>query len=200
MCKQCVRLEQVQKFIEFHNKVVYEYLLFLKCLLIISTSYFQTRYKQSSSSSSGAGSGLSGSSASGGARRDRDRDRERDHYGKQHSFELPRQHSKEEAYHRDRDRDRDRESSTGLPEKGGVGVTGSSVYVDRRTRPRSITNRRGAIKHQKSVIRINIILVRYNIISHPFQNPRHQWTSFCGQILSPAYFLCFLQLVPLGIW
>ncbi|KPU77441.1 uncharacterized protein Dana_GF19394, isoform C [Drosophila ananassae] len=130
----------------------------------------ETRYKQSSSSSSGAGSGLSGSSASGGARRDRDRDRERDHYGKQHSFELPRQHSKEEAYHRDRDRDRDRESSTGLPEKGGVGVTGSSVYVDRRTRPRSITNRRGAIKHQKT----------HDINGHRFVAKFFRQPTFCA--------------------
>ncbi|XP_017109702.2 putative protein kinase C delta type homolog isoform X2 [Drosophila bipectinata] len=132
----------------------------------------ETRYKQSSSSSSGAGSGLSGSSASGGARRDRDRDRdrERDHYGKQHSFELPRQHSKEEAYHRDRDRDRDRESSTGLPEKGGVGVTGSGVYVDRRTRPRSITNRRGAIKHQKT----------HDINGHRFVAKFFRQPTFCA--------------------
>ncbi|XP_017852456.1 putative protein kinase C delta type homolog [Drosophila busckii] len=111
----------------------------------------EARYKQSSSSSSGAGSGLSGSSASAsGTRRDRERERERDcdehynshyHYGKQQSFELPRQHSKEEAYIRDRDRDRDRESVAGIV---GVG------YVERRTRPRSITNRRGAIKHQKT--------------------------------------------------
>ncbi|KAH8355481.1 hypothetical protein KR084_005144, partial [Drosophila pseudotakahashii] len=114
-----------------------------------------SRYKQSSTSSSGAGSGLSGGSGTSGARRDQYRDR--DHYGK-HSFELPRQHSKEEAYHRDRDRDRDRdrESSAGGAERGdrggiggnGGGVTGGGVYVDRRTRPRSITNRRGAIKHQ----------------------------------------------------
>ncbi|KAL7745002.1 hypothetical protein ACLKA6_007264 [Drosophila palustris] len=129
------------------------------------SSRHDVRYKQSSSSSSGAGSGISGSSAA-GARRDRERERERDcddhynnhyHYGKQHSFDLPRQHSKEDPYtrdrdrdrERDRDRDRDRESVSGGSGAGGGGVGGGG-YVDRRTRPRSITNRRGAIKHQKT--------------------------------------------------
>ncbi|XP_032296540.1 putative protein kinase C delta type homolog isoform X4 [Drosophila virilis] len=130
------------------------------------------RYKQSSSSSSGAGSGISGSSAS-GTRRDRDRDRERDcddhynnhyHYGKQHSFELPRQHSKEEAYTRDRDRDRD--SGGGSSGVGGV----SGGYVDRRTRPRSITNRRGAIKHQKT----------HDINGHRFVAKFFRQPTFCA--------------------
>ncbi|XP_030078845.1 putative protein kinase C delta type homolog isoform X2 [Drosophila hydei] len=130
------------------------------------------RYKPSSSSSSGAGSGLSGSSAS-GARRDRDRERERDcddhynnhyHYGKQHSFELPRQHSKEESYSRDRDRDRD--SGVG----GGVGGAVSCGYVDRRTRPRSITNRRGAIKHQKT----------HDINGHRFVAKFFRQPTFCA--------------------
>ncbi|XP_030567476.1 putative protein kinase C delta type homolog isoform X1 [Drosophila novamexicana] len=126
------------------------------------------RYKQSSSSSSGAGSGISGSSAS-GTRRDRDRDRERDcddhynnhyHYGKQHSFELPRQHSKEEAYTRDRD------SGGGSSGVGGV----SGGYVDRRTRPRSITNRRGAIKHQKT----------HDINGHRFVAKFFRQPTFCA--------------------
>nr|XP_036677258.1 putative protein kinase C delta type homolog isoform X7 [Drosophila suzukii] len=132
----------------------------------------QSRYKQSSTSSSGAGSGLSGSSGASGARRDQYRDR--DHYGK-HSFELPRQHSKEEAYHRDRDRDRDRESSAGGAERGGIGgngggVTGGGVYVDRRTRPRSITNRRGAIKHQKT----------HDINGHRFVAKFFRQPTFCA--------------------
>ncbi|XP_070853922.1 putative protein kinase C delta type homolog isoform X5 [Drosophila suzukii] len=134
-----------------------------------------SRYKQSSTSSSGAGSGLSGSSGTSGARRDQYRDR--DHYGK-HSFELPRQHSKEEAYHRDRDRDRDRESSAGGAERGdrggiggnGGGVTGGGVYVDRRTRPRSITNRRGAIKHQKT----------HDINGHRFVAKFFRQPTFCA--------------------
>ncbi|EDW06267.1 putative protein kinase C delta type homolog isoform X1 [Drosophila mojavensis] len=130
------------------------------------------RYKPSSSSSSGAGSGLSGSSAS-GVRRDRDRERDRDcddhynnhyHYGKQHSFELPRQHSKEDAYTRDRDRDRD--SGVG----GGIGGAGSGGYVDRRTRPRSITNRRGAIKHQKT----------HDINGHRFVAKFFRQPTFCA--------------------
>ncbi|XP_017870060.1 PREDICTED: putative protein kinase C delta type homolog isoform X1 [Drosophila arizonae] len=132
------------------------------------------RYKPSSSSSSGAGSGLSGSSAS-GVRRDRDRERDRDcddhynnhyHYGKQHSFELPRQHSKEDAYTRDRDRDRDRDSGVG----GGIGGAGSGGYVDRRTRPRSITNRRGAIKHQKT----------HDINGHRFVAKFFRQPTFCA--------------------
>ncbi|XP_017133422.1 putative protein kinase C delta type homolog isoform X2 [Drosophila elegans] len=137
----------------------------------------ETRYKQSSTGSSGAGSGLSGSSGASGARRDQYRDR--DHYGK-HSFELPRQHSKEEAYHRDRDRDRDRdrESSAGGAERGdrsgvggnGGGVTGGGVYVDRRTRPRSITNRRGAIKHQKT----------HDINGHRFVAKFFRQPTFCA--------------------
>ncbi|XP_037727837.1 putative protein kinase C delta type homolog isoform X4 [Drosophila subpulchrella] len=135
----------------------------------------QSRYKQSSTSSSGAGSGLSGSSGASGARRDQYRDR--DHYGK-HSFELPRQHSKEEAYHRDRDRDHDRESSAGGAERGdrggiggnGGGVTGGGVYVDRRTRPRSITNRRGAIKHQKT----------HDINGHRFVAKFFRQPTFCA--------------------
>ncbi|XP_017005345.1 putative protein kinase C delta type homolog isoform X2 [Drosophila takahashii] len=140
-----------------------------------SSSRHETRYKQSSTSSSGAGSGLSGSSGTSGARRDQYRDR--DHYGK-HSFELPRQHSKEEAYHRDRDRDRDRESSAGGAERGdrsgiggnGGGVTGGGVYVDRRTRPRSITNRRGAIKHQKT----------HDINGHRFVAKFFRQPTFCA--------------------
>ncbi|XP_043948893.1 putative protein kinase C delta type homolog isoform X2 [Drosophila biarmipes] len=139
------------------------------------SSRHETRYKQSSTSSSGAGSGLSGSSGASGARRDQYRDR--DHYGK-HSFELPRQHSKEEAYHRDRDRDRDRESSAGGAERGdrggiggnGGGVTGGGVYVDRRTRPRSITNRRGAIKHQKT----------HDINGHRFVAKFFRQPTFCA--------------------
>ncbi|XP_044316853.1 putative protein kinase C delta type homolog isoform X2 [Drosophila rhopaloa] len=140
----------------------------------------ETRYKQNSTSSSGAGSGLSGSSGTSGARRDQYRDR--DHYGK-HSFELPRQHSKEEAYHRDRDRDRDRESSAGgggggggeRGDRSGVGgngggVTGGDVYVDRRTRPRSITNRRGAIKHQKT----------HDINGHRFVAKFFRQPTFCA--------------------
>ncbi|XP_017045792.1 putative protein kinase C delta type homolog isoform X3 [Drosophila ficusphila] len=137
------------------------------------SSRHETRYKQSSTSSSGAGSGLSGSSGASGARRDQYRDR--DHYGK-HSFELPRQHSKEEAYHRDRDRDR--ESSAGGAERGdrsgvggnGGGVTGGGVYVDRRTRPRSITNRRGAIKHQKT----------HDINGHRFVAKFFRQPTFCA--------------------
>nr|XP_036677256.1 putative protein kinase C delta type homolog isoform X6 [Drosophila suzukii] len=136
------------------------------------SSRHESRYKQSSTSSSGAGSGLSGSSGASGARRDQYRDR--DHYGK-HSFELPRQHSKEEAYHRDRDRDRDRESSAGGAERGGIGgngggVTGGGVYVDRRTRPRSITNRRGAIKHQKT----------HDINGHRFVAKFFRQPTFCA--------------------
>ncbi|EDX01463.1 putative protein kinase C delta type homolog isoform X2 [Drosophila yakuba] len=141
------------------------------------SSRHETRYKQSSTSSSGAGSGLSGGSGTSGARRDQYRDR--DHYGK-HSFELPRQHSKEEAYHRDRDRDRDRdrESSAGGGERGdrsgiggnGGGVTGGGVYVDRRTRPRSITNRRGAIKHQKT----------HDINGHRFVAKFFRQPTFCA--------------------
>ncbi|XP_043661456.1 putative protein kinase C delta type homolog isoform X4 [Drosophila teissieri] len=139
------------------------------------SSRHETRYKQSSTSSSGAGSGLSGGSGTSGARRDQYRDR--DHYGK-HSFELPRQHSKEEAYHRDRDRDRDRESSAGGADRGdrsgiggnGGGVTGGGVYVDRRTRPRSITNRRGAIKHQKT----------HDINGHRFVAKFFRQPTFCA--------------------
>ncbi|XP_037727834.1 putative protein kinase C delta type homolog isoform X3 [Drosophila subpulchrella] len=139
------------------------------------SSRHESRYKQSSTSSSGAGSGLSGSSGASGARRDQYRDR--DHYGK-HSFELPRQHSKEEAYHRDRDRDHDRESSAGGAERGdrggiggnGGGVTGGGVYVDRRTRPRSITNRRGAIKHQKT----------HDINGHRFVAKFFRQPTFCA--------------------
>ncbi|XP_001355364.2 putative protein kinase C delta type homolog [Drosophila persimilis] len=132
----------------------------------------ETRFKLSSTSSSGAGSGMSGSSATGGARRDRDRDR--DHYGKQHSFELPRQHSKEEGYHRDRDRDSGT-SGCGSAGAGGCavaagGVTGGAVYVDRRTRPRSITNRRGAIKHQKT----------HDINGHRFVAKFFRQPTFCA--------------------
>ncbi|EDV47301.1 putative protein kinase C delta type homolog isoform X2 [Drosophila erecta] len=130
------------------------------------SSRHETRYKQSSTSSSGAGSGLSGASGASGARRDQYRDR--DHYGK-HSFELPRQHSKEEAYHRDRDR----ESSAGGTGSGGLnggGATGSGVYVDRRTRPRSITNRRGAIKHQKT----------HDINGHRFVAKFFRQPTFCA--------------------
>ncbi|XP_017065119.1 putative protein kinase C delta type homolog isoform X2 [Drosophila eugracilis] len=139
-----------------------------------SSSRHESRYKQSSTSSSGAGSGLSGSSGTSGARRDQYRDR--DHYGK-HSFELPRQHSKEEAYHRDRDRDRDRDRESSTGGGGGVGgsgngggVTGGNVYVDRRTRPRSITNRRGAIKHQKT----------HDINGHRFVAKFFRQPTFCA--------------------
>eukprot|EP00099_Drosophila_melanogaster_P002800 NP_001138191.1 protein kinase C delta, isoform D [Drosophila melanogaster] len=129
----------------------------------------ETRYKQSSTSSSGAGSGLSGASGASGARRDQYRDR--DHYGK-HSFELPRQHSKEEAYHRDRESSAggvDRGERSGIGGNGG-GVTGGGVYVDRRTRPRSITNRRGAIKHQKT----------HDINGHRFVAKFFRQPTFCA--------------------
>ncbi|EDW78543.1 uncharacterized protein Dwil_GK16493 [Drosophila willistoni] len=143
------------------------------------------RNKQSSSSSSGAGSGISGAS---GRSRDRDRDRDGDnhhyHYGKQHSFELPRQHSKEEAYSRDRDRDRDRDRErdrerdrdrdrdrdSGIASSVGIGGTNSNIYVDRRTRPRSITNRRGAIKHQKT----------HDINGHRFVAKFFRQPTFCA--------------------
>ncbi|BFG03068.1 putative protein kinase C delta type homolog [Drosophila madeirensis] len=135
----------------------------------------ETRYKLSSTSSSGVGSGMSGSSATGGARRDRDKDRDkdRDYYGKQHSFELPRQHSKEEGYHRDRDRESGTSGcgSAGPAVFGGAsgGLTGG-VYVDRRTRPRSITNRRGAIKHQKT----------HDINGHRFVAKFFRQPTFCA--------------------
>ncbi|KMZ09462.1 putative protein kinase C delta type homolog isoform X2 [Drosophila simulans] len=133
------------------------------------SSRHETRYKQSSTSSSGAGSGLSGASGASGARRDQYRDR--DHYGK-HSFELPRQHSKEEAYHRDRESSAgggDRGERSGIGGNGG-GVTGGGVYVDRRTRPRSITNRRGAIKHQKT----------HDINGHRFVAKFFRQPTFCA--------------------
>ncbi|XP_034124568.1 putative protein kinase C delta type homolog isoform X6 [Drosophila guanche] len=135
----------------------------------------ETRYKLSSTSSSGVGSGMSGSSVTGGARRDRDRDRDkgRDYYGKQHSFELPRQHSKEEGYYRDRDRESGTSGcgSAGPASFGGAagGLTGG-VYVDRRTRPRSITNRRGAIKHQKT----------HDINGHRFVAKFFRQPTFCA--------------------
>ncbi|KAH8396193.1 hypothetical protein KR222_004715 [Zaprionus bogoriensis] len=151
------------------------------------SSRHDTRYKQSSSSSSGAGSGISGSSGVSGTRRDRDRERDCDdhynnhshghshyHYGKQHSFELPRQHSKEEAYNRDRDRDRDRERERERDSGGSSGAGGSAAgsggYVDRRTRPRSITNRRGAIKHQKT----------HDINGHRFVAKFFRQPTFCA--------------------
>ncbi|XP_034671981.1 putative protein kinase C delta type homolog isoform X7 [Drosophila subobscura] len=136
---------------------------------------YETRYKLSSTSSSGVGSGMSGSSATGGTRRDRDRDRDkdRDYYGKQHSFELPRQHSKEEGYHRDGDRESGTSGcgSSGPAVFGGAagGLTGG-VYVDRRTRPRSITNRRGAIKHQKT----------HDINGHRFVAKFFRQPTFCA--------------------
>uniref|UniRef100_A0A0A1WT80 Protein kinase C n=1 Tax=Zeugodacus cucurbitae TaxID=28588 RepID=A0A0A1WT80_ZEUCU len=76
--------------------------------------------------------------------RDRDRDRDREYYGdrsnfschKSHSYELPRQHSKEKAYAQFYEHEL---------EHSAVGD-----YTDKRTRPRSITNRRGAIKHLKT--------------------------------------------------
>ncbi|XP_032580998.1 putative protein kinase C delta type homolog isoform X2 [Drosophila sechellia] len=139
------------------------------------SSRHETRYKQSSTSSSGAGSGLSGASGASGARRDQYRDR--DHYGK-HSFELPRQHSKEEAYHQDRESSAgggDRGERSGIGGNGG-GVTGGGVYVDRRTRPRSITNRRGAIKHQKTHV-IN----GHRFVAKFFRQPT--FCAFCNLFL-----------------
>uniref|UniRef100_A0A0K8VWR1 protein kinase C n=1 Tax=Bactrocera latifrons TaxID=174628 RepID=A0A0K8VWR1_BACLA len=78
--------------------------------------------------------------------RDRDRERERDweYYSdrsnfsthKSHSYELPRQHSKEKAYTPFYEHEMDHSA---------VGDC-----KDRRTRPRSITNRRGAIKQLKT--------------------------------------------------
>ncbi|XP_065366319.1 putative protein kinase C delta type homolog isoform X2 [Calliphora vicina] len=55
------------------------------------------------------------------------------HHSRYSSYELPRQHSKEDSY------------SPHRPY-----LERNATYVDRRTRPRSITNRRGAIKHQKT--------------------------------------------------
>lgn len=55
------------------------------------------------------------------------------HHSRYHSYELPRQHSKEDSY---------------SPHHSYL-ERNATYLVDRRTRPRSITNRRGAIKHQK---------------------------------------------------
>lgn len=55
------------------------------------------------------------------------------HHSRYHSYELPRQHSKEDSY---------------SPHHPYL-ERNATYLVDRRTRPRSITNRRGAIKHQK---------------------------------------------------
>ncbi|XP_075158424.1 protein kinase C delta isoform X3 [Haematobia irritans] len=138
---------------------------------------YDNRYKPSnfpggsgSSSAAALAIGSSNSTSSGGIRfRDRDRDRDRDreresrdvtssiadrssgyysdlynsnsslmhHQHPQHSryssYDLPHQRSKEDSYSPHRS----------YPEK-------ASGFVDRPTRPRSITNRRGAIKHQKT--------------------------------------------------
>lgn len=75
--------------------------------------------------------------------RDRDRDRNREHYSdrsnfsshKSHSYELPHQHSKEKSYAQFYEHEMDHS------------IVGD--YTARRTRPRSITNRRGAIKQHK---------------------------------------------------
>ncbi|XP_030381707.1 putative protein kinase C delta type homolog isoform X2 [Scaptodrosophila lebanonensis] len=149
------------------------------------------RYRQSSSSGGsgntgglgGSGCGSSGATSSGStSRRDRDCDDHYNnhyHYGgsKQHSFELPRQHSKEDTYGRDRDSAAG-SSGTGSSSSGsggaagGVGGSGgsSSTYIDRRTRPRSITNRRGAIKHQKT----------HDINGHRFVAKFFRQPTFCA--------------------
>ncbi|KNC27553.1 putative protein kinase C delta type, partial [Lucilia cuprina] len=56
------------------------------------------------------------------------------HHSRYSSYELPRQHSKEDSY---------------SPHRPYL-ERNATYLVDRRTRPRSITNRRGAIKHQKT--------------------------------------------------
>lgn len=77
----------------------------------------------------------------------------------------------------------------------------SLVSQNTNTRVRSITNRRGAVKHQKYICCFGYIIAcvflkirgwMLTIIYHSLQNPQHQWPQICGEIFPSTDVLCFL--------